>query len=127
MTRTASQGLLMVGGFIVLLLAASAMFVKLDGNGLRGAVIGAALGIVNLAVGSLLTRRSLRHGMKSATATLAGGFVARLLVLVFLTLLFQRTQGVDPAAFALTFLVFFFVYIAVELLMVERFGTRRAA
>lgn len=123
MTRTATQGLFMIAGFIVLLLVTWALFVKLDGNGVRGALVGGGLGLVNLGVGSLLTRRALRRGMKSATATMAGGFVARLLALVVLILLFERTQTVDAAAFALTFLVLFFVYIGVELLMVERSGT----
>jgi hypothetical protein len=35
-------------------------------------------------------------------------------------LLFRRTGSVDPAAFALTFLVFFFVYLGVEMILVER-------
>lgn len=127
MTRTATQGLLMVGGFIALLLVMLIGFVKLDAHGMRGAEVGAALGLVNLLVGSLLTRRALRNGMKSATATMAGGFIVRMLVLVSLILIFRRTATVNPAAFALTFLVFFFVYLGVELLMVERFGSRRAA
>jgi hypothetical protein len=127
MTRTATQGLLMVGGFIVLLLVSAALFIKLDGKGLRGAAIGAALGLINLAVGSLLTRRALRHGMKSAMGALFGGFAARLVLLVVLTLVFERTAAVDPAAFAFTFLVFFFVYVGVELLMVDRSGIRRTA
>ena len=58
--------------------------------------------------------------MKSAMATLAGGFIARLFVVVGLMLLFRRTGGVDPAAFALTFLVFFFAYLGVEMILVER-------
>ena len=43
-------------------------------------------------------------------------------------LVFRRTGSVDPAAFALTFLVFFFLYLGVELLLVERSlaGARRA-
>ncbi|MGH8990278.1 MAG: hypothetical protein ACRDYV_01315 [Acidimicrobiia bacterium] len=120
MSRTASQGLLAVGGFIGLLVIASLMFVDLDPDGVRGALVGAGLGVVNLAVGYALTRHTLRHGMKSAMTTLAGGFIARLFVVVALMLLFRRTGGVDPAAFALTFLVFFFVYLGVELLLVER-------
>ena len=129
MSRTASQGLVMVGAFIALLFVASAAFVKFDGNGARGAAIGAGLGLVNLAVGYLVTRRSLRQGMKSAVAVLAGGFIARLFVVVFLMLVFRRTGSVDPAAFALTFMVFFFAYLGVELLVVERSlsGARRAA
>ena len=120
MSRSAWQGLLMVGGFIGLLVLAALAFVEPDGDGARGAAVGAGLGIVNLAVGYAVTRRSLRHGMKSAMATLAGGFIARLFVIVGLMLLFRRTESVDPAAFALTFLVFFFAYLGVEMVLVER-------
>jgi hypothetical protein len=129
MTRTTSQGLVMVGAFVGLVIVASLAFVELDREGVRGALIGAGLGLVNLAVGYVLTRRTLRQGMKSAMTTLAGGFIVRLFVVVGLMLLFRRTGSVDPAAFALTFLVFFFVYLGVEMLLVERSvgGTRRAA
>jgi predicted Na+-dependent transporter len=120
MSRTASQGLVMVGGFIAILVVAALAFVKPDRGGARGAVIGAGLGLVNLGVGYLVTRRALRHGMKSAMATLAGGFIARLFVVVSLMIVFRRTDSVDPAAFALTFLVFFFVYLGLEMLLVER-------
>ncbi len=129
MTRTATQGLIMVGAFVGLLVVASIAFVELDSEGVLGAVIGAGLGLVNLMVGYVLTRRTLRQGMKSAMNTLLGGFIVRLLVVVGLMLLFRRTGSVDPAAFALTFLVFFFVYLGVEMLLVERSvgsGTRRA-
>lgn len=129
MTRTATAGLAMVGGFIVLLVVASVAFVEMDAEGVRGTVVGAGLGILNLAVGYLVTRRALRRGMKSAMATLAGGFFARLLVVVGLMVFFQRTKTVDPVAFALTFLVFFFAYLGVEVILVERSlnGTRRTA
>jgi predicted Na+-dependent transporter len=120
MSRTASQGLVMVGGFIAILLVAALVFVKPDQGGARGAAIGAGLGLVNLGVGYLLTRRALRQGMKSAMATLAGGFIARLFVVVSLMILFRRTDSIDPAAFALTFLVFFFVYLGLEMVLVER-------
>lgn len=119
MSRTATQGLLMIGAFVGLLLVASAAFVKFDGHGLRGTAVGAALGLLNLGVGLLATRRALRLKMNSAVATVAGGFILRLLAVVVLMVIFQRTEAVDPAAFALTFLVFFFVYLGVELLMVE--------
>jgi hypothetical protein len=119
-SRTTSQGLLMVGGFMGLLVLAAMVVVEPNGDGARGAAIGAGLGLVNLAVGYLVTRRSLRSGMKSAMATLAGGFLARLFVVVALMLLFRRTDSVDPAAFALTFLVFFFAYLGVEMILVDR-------
>jgi hypothetical protein len=129
MTRTATPVLVMAGAFIALLVVASAALIELDREGVRGTLIGAGLGVVNLAVGYLVTRRTLRRGMKSAMATLAGGFLARLLVVVGLMVFFQRTGAADPAAFALTFLVFFFVYLGLEVLLVERSldGTRRAA
>jgi threonine/homoserine/homoserine lactone efflux protein len=99
-------------------------FVDLDGDGARGALIGAGLGLVNLGVGYLVTRRSLRHGMKSAMATLAGGFLARLFVVAGLMLLFRRTDSIDSAAFALTFMVFFFAYLGLEMVLVERSTSR---
>ena len=120
MTRTATSGVIMAGSFVALLLIVAIAFIDLDRDGVTGAVIGAALGLVNLAVGYAVTRRTLRSGMKSAMATLAGGFIARLFVVVGLMVLFQRTGAADPAAFALTFLVFFFVYLAVEVFLVER-------
>lgn len=124
MSRTTTQGLLMVGAFVGLLALAALAFVEPDGDGARGAAVGAGLGLLNLAVGYAVTRRSLRHGMKSAMATLAGGFIARLFVVAGLMLVFRRTDTVDPAAFALTFLVFFFAYLGVEMLLVERSLTR---
>ncbi len=120
MNRATSQGLLMVGGFMGLLVLAAAAVVEPNADGARGAAIGAGLGLVNLAVGYLVTRRSLRSGMKSAMATLAGGFLARLFVVVALMLFFRRTDSIDPAAFALTFLVFFFAYLGVEMILVDR-------
>ena len=120
MSRTASQGLVMVGAFIGLLVVVALAFVEPDGDGARGALIGAGLGFLNLGVGYLVTKRSLRHGMKSAMATLAGGFLARLFAVAGLILLFRRTGSVDPAAFALTFLVFFFAYLGLEMVLVER-------
>lgn len=125
MTRTATQGLMMVGGFIGILLVVTVSVVNFDRNGGRGVAIGAGLGLVNLAVGYLVTRRALQRGMTSATATLAGGFFARLVVVAGLVVVFQRGEAVDPAAFALTFLVFFFVYLLVEVLLVERSANQR--
>ena len=120
MTRTATQGLMMIGAFVALLLMAFVSVVNFDGDGLRGAGIGAGLGLVNLALGSLATRRALRTRMQYAITTVAGGFIIRLVVLAVMIVAFQRSKAVDPAAFALMFLVFFFVYLGVELLMIER-------
>ena len=124
MSRTASQGLLMVGAFIGLLVVATLAFIEFDGDGARGAAVGAVLGLLNLGVGYFVTKRSLRVGMKSAMATLAGGFLARLFVVASLMLLFRRTDSIDPAAFALTFMVFFFAYLGLEMVLVERSTAR---
>jgi threonine/homoserine/homoserine lactone efflux protein len=85
-----------------------------------GTVIGAGLGLLNLALGYLVMRRALRQGMKAALMTVVGGMIARLVVVAGLMVLFQRTGAADPAAFALTFLVFFFVYLGLEVLLEER-------
>lgn len=129
MTRSATVGLAMVGGFTLLLAVASLAFINLDERGLRGTAIGAGLGLLNLAVGYLVTRRALRRGMKSAMATLAGGFFVRLAAVVGIMIVLQRTGVADPVAFALTFLVSFFVYLGVEVVLVERSlnGTGRPA
>jgi len=110
----------MVAGFILLLAVASLYLIKLDAAGRLGLAIGAGLGVLNLAVGGWITLRALRRGMKSAMATLLGGFFARMLVVVGLLILFQRTGGVDPVAFALSFMIFFFAYLGMEVLLVER-------
>jgi hypothetical protein len=120
MTHTATPALIVAGAFVVVLLVVLVASVELDRKGVRGTLIGAGLGLLNLAVGYLVMRRALRQGMKQALMTVAGGMIARLLVVAVLMVLFQRTGMADAVAFALTFLVFFFVYLGLEVLLVER-------
>jgi hypothetical protein len=120
MTQNATPGLILAGAFVVVLVVVLVASVELDEEGVRGTLVGAGLGLLNLGVGYLVMRRVLRQGMKQALMTVAGGMVARLLVVAGLMILFQRTGAADPAAFALTFLVFFFVYLGLEVLLVER-------
>lgn len=120
MTRTVSVGLALVAGMVLLLAAASVLFIDFDRAGRNGALAGAGLGIANLAIGYWLARRSLRRGMKSAMATLLGGFFVRLVVVVALVLAFHKTEAISEVAFALVFMVFFFVYVAVEVVLVDR-------
>jgi hypothetical protein len=130
MKRTTTVGLAAVGGFIALLVVVSASVIDLSRPaGLRGAAIGAGLGLLNLLAGYFVTKRALRHGMKSAMRTLLTGFFLRLVTVAALIVVFQRTAAVDAVAFALSFLVFFFVYLGLEVLLVERSlnGTGRAA
>jgi hypothetical protein len=120
MTQNATPGLILAGAFVVVLVVVLVASVELDKEGVRGTAVGAGLGLLNLGVSYLVMRRVLRQGMKQALMTVAGGMVARLLVVAGLMILFQRTGAADPAAFALTFLVFFFVYLGLEVLLVER-------
>ena len=120
MTSTTAVGLALVAGMVLLLAAVSVVFIEFDAAGRNGAAIGAGLGLLNLAVGYLLTKRSLRHGMKSAMATLLGGFLFRLLLVVALVLAFHKADAISEVAFALSFLVFFFAYIGLEILLVDR-------
>ena len=120
MTRTATPALIMAGTFVVILMIVLFASVELDSEGVLGVVIGAAIGLLNLTVGYVLTRWALRREMKTALRTVVGGFIARLTVVAGLMILFQRTAIADPTAFALTFLVFFFVYLGLEVFLVER-------
>jgi hypothetical protein len=120
MTQNVTPGLILAGAFVVLLVVVLLASVELDKEGVRGALIGTGLGLLNLAVGYLVMRRALRQDTKQALMTIVGGMLARLLVLAGLMVLFQRTGAADPAAFAVTFLVFFFVYLGIEVLLVER-------
>jgi len=117
----------MFGFFIAFLVVASVLFGSLDQQG-RGRLVGAGLGLLNLLVGYLMTRRTLRHGLKTAMTTIASGFLGRLVVITAVTLVFQRTGLADPTSFALTFMVFFLVHLVVEVLMVHRsLGAARKA
>jgi len=125
MSRTADYGLVLVGAIALLGAVAYVLFVNLDGPGLAGAGAGVGLGLVNLGVGSRLTARALRQGMRSAMGLVLGGMIVRLVVLCGLVLLFHFVEGVDEVAFALSFMVLFFVYVGVEVLLVERTLQRR--
>jgi len=129
MTKTTQAGLIVLVALMAMLVVAFTWFVTLDDAGKAGVVWGVGLGLVNLAVGWWVTTRALRHGMKSAMITLLGGFFVRLVVVATLILVFHRIDGISEIAFALTFMVFFFAYLAVEVILVERTlnGNGRAA
>jgi len=120
MTKTATAGLAMVGGMTCIVAVSTAWLVRFDGPGLVGLAAGAGLGLLNLAVGYRITVRALRGGMERALRTLLAGFLVRLAVLAVLILLFGRVEAVDATAFALSFMFFFFVYLVVEVLLVQR-------
>ena len=119
MTRTVSVGLALVAGMVLLLAAASVLLIDFDQAGRNGALAGAGLGVLNLGLGYWLTRRSLQRGMKSAMATLLGCFLVRLVLVVALAFAFHAIEGISEVAFALVFMVFFFAYVALEVVLVE--------
>jgi hypothetical protein len=119
-TQNTTPGLILAAAFVVLLLVVLIASVELNEESVRGVLVGAGLGLLNLGLGYPIMRRALRQGTKQALMTVAGGMIARLVLVAGLMILFQQTGTADPAAFALTFLAFFFVYLGVEVLLVER-------
>jgi hypothetical protein len=120
MTQTATPVLIMAGALVVILIIVLFASVELDSDAVLGVVIGAVVGLVNLAVGFLVLRWALRRDMKTALRVVVGGLLARVIVVAGLMILFQRTGSADPAAFALTFLVFFLVFLGLEGILVGR-------
>ena len=120
MTPIAKRGLMVAVGFVVLAAALSVLFINFDSAAARGVAIGAALGIINIGVGLFVTKRALVKGQQSAMTTAVAVFGARLVLLVALFLAFKQTSTVDAAAFGLTFVTLFFVYLAAEIVMIEQ-------
>ena len=113
-------GVAIVAGIVLLIAVAMLYAVEFDRAGIVGALIGAFVGLLNLAVGYVLAERALKRGMNAAFAVLLGGFLARLVLLVALVFLFHKTEGINEIAFALTFIIFFFLYVGVEIVLVSR-------
>ncbi len=109
-----------MAGIVLLILAATLYVVDFDRAGIAGAVIGALVGLLNLAVCYVLAERGLKRSMNAVFAILLGGFFARLLILVALVFLFHKTEAVSEVAFALVFMIFFFLYVGAEIVLVNR-------
>ena len=100
--------------------------VDFDGPGLAGIGIGAALGALNLALGLWLTARALRKGGKTVLRVMMGGFLIRFVTLAVLIVLFHSMEGVSEIGFGITFMIFFMVFMGLEVRLVEK-SLRRAA
>lgn len=114
---------------VALVLAAVLAPLALADPAARGVVIGAALGLVNLILGTHLTQRSLEGEPGTALLGVVAGFAARFFVLVALLGVFTYATGlaVSPAAFGFTFVAFVFVYFGIESAVALRFQRREAA
>jgi hypothetical protein len=110
----------MTAGMVLVIGAALVHFVTFDRDGLMGVAIGTGVGLLNMAVSYTMATRALKQGMTSAMATLMGGFFARLIVLVVLLFWFQKLAAVDAVAFALSFMMLFFMTVAIEIQLVDR-------
>jgi len=107
-------------GLALLIAVACTQLFTFDRATWLGVAIGGGVGLLNLVVSSLLMARAFRSGTTATLQALIGGFIVRLVVLVALVLTFQKVEAVNETALALSFLVLFFVYVALEVVMVER-------
>jgi hypothetical protein len=118
---TAAMGL-----FTVAALVAVVVYRGLDGAVLVGLGLGAGLGAVNLAAGGFLLSWTLRRRPKWALAVSLGGFFVRLGLLLGLTYAFWAPEWVDAVTFAIGFVVFFFLFLVVEIGIVGRVSKTQA-
>lgn len=126
MTTNTTIGIFAAGAFVLILGAALAFAVEFDAAGLTGIGLGALTGALNLVIGLRLTARALRQGGKSVLRTMLGGFFARFLTLAVLIVVFHSMDSVNEVGFGITFLMFFMVFMGLEVRLVEK-SLRRTA
>ena len=119
-------GVFVLGAIIVLLVIVMLTQTELAGPTWAGMGIGAALGTLNLFVGTALTGRALKRSNEAVLRTMLGGFFIRLLGLVGLIFVFHKLTWINEIAFALAFMIFFCLFLAVEIRIIDR-SLRRAA
>jgi len=113
-------GVLMMGFMTVAALVGVLLYRGIDGPSLAGLGIGAGLGFVNLAGSGLLLFWALKRRPKSALTISLGGFFVRLGLLLGLTYWFWDVESVDAITFAISFVIFFFLFLVVEIGIVGR-------
>ncbi len=109
------MGLLTIGALVGTLAVRG-----IDGPSLAGLAVGAGLGFLNLAVGGLLLYWTLKRRPKSALIVSLVGFFVRLGLLLGLTYYFWYIDSVDAVTFAISFVIFFFLFLVVEIGIVGR-------
>ena len=119
-------GIFVLGAIIVLLVVVMLTQYELAGPTWAGIGIGAALGTLNLFIGTALTGRALKRSNQAVLRTMLGGFFIRLLALVGLIFAFNKLSWINETAFALAFMVFFCLFLAVEIRIIDR-SLRRVA
>ncbi len=127
MTRVLQHPGWLIAASIVVIGIGVALSIATDDHLLRGVLIGGALGIVNLLIGSYFTQRALHGEPGAVMINIAAGFAARFLVLASLLFVFTVGDAVSPAGFGLTFLAFVFVYFAIEFTLAFRMKVQKPA
>jgi hypothetical protein len=125
-TTNTTIGFLAAGVFALILGVALFFAVDFDGPGLAGVGIGAAVGLANLVLGLWLTGRAMRKGGNAVLRIMMGGFLLRFFVLAVLIVVFHQLEAVDEVGFGITFLIFFMLFMAFEVRLVDK-SLRRAA
>lgn len=120
-------GYITVGFLALALVGALIWAVEFDQAGVMGCSIGALFGVANLVLGLRITARAMQRGdSKALMATITSGFLIRFFVLAVLIVLFHFTEPINEVAFALTFLIFFMLFMCLEVRLVEK-SLRRSA
>ncbi len=101
-------------------LVAVVLYLGPTGPVFAGLGIGAGLGGFNLVVGGWLLSWTLRYRPKATIAVTMGGFFLRLGLLLGLTYWFWEVPSVNAITFAVSFVVFFFLFLFVEVGIVSR-------
>jgi hypothetical protein len=110
----------LMGGLTVAALVAVVLTLGPTGPVFAGLGIGAGLGGLNLALGGWLLSWTMRRKPKAALAVSLGGFFVRLVILLGLMYWFWHVPSVDAITFAISFVVFFFLFLFVEVGIVSR-------
>lgn len=118
--KPSTVGIVVLGAVLALIAATFLRQVTLDRPTVVGVLFGAGLGGLNIVLGYYATSRALRKGTAAALRTVLGGFFVRLCTLVALLFWFHSQAWVNEVAFALSFMVFFLVFLAIEVRMVQR-------
>jgi len=118
--KSSTIGLLALGGTTVLLGTYVLRRMELDRAAVVGLVLGAVVGAANLVLGYWATSRAVKQGVGAALRTMLSGFLIRLVVLVGLLYYFHLQDWVNEITFAVSFMVFFCLFLAIEVRMVQR-------
>ena len=122
----ATVGAFVMGAVLVALLVAVLALREFAGAAVAGLAVGAGVGGLNLVVGSWLLSWALKNRPKAALKVSLGGFFVRLALLLVLTWVFWTVPGVDAVTFAISFVIFFFLFLVVEIVIIGRASRRTA-